>query len=119
MSSPAATYNIVCDQGKTLIRNLRYGARQSGVFVPLNNTGFLARMQVRKTIPATTVVLNLSTTTGEIVLGGANGMITVTVSATVMAALNGTYRYDLELVTGQIVYGVVRGEMRVRPEVTR
>ena len=117
--SPAGTYNIVADQGKTLVRRLRYGTRNAGVFTPLNNSGFTARMQVRKTIPAATPVLNLSTSTGEIVLGGVDGIISVTVTAAAMAGLAGTYVYDLELVNGAIVYGVVRGEFRVRPEVTR
>lgn len=117
--SPAGTYNIVADQGKTLVRRLRYGTKQGGVFTPLDNSGFSARMQVRKTIPSATVVLNLTTATGEIVLGGADGAIEVTVSAAVMEGLQGTYRYDLELVDGSIVYGVVRGDLKVRPEVTR
>ena len=121
--SPAGTYNIVCDQGKTLTRRLRYGTKQGGVFTPLDNTGFEARMQVRKTIPSATVVLDLSTATGEITLGGADGAIEVEVSAQAMEDLSGTYRYDLELVdisgVDDIVYGVVRGDFKVRPEVTR
>lgn len=121
--SPAGTYNIVCDQGKTLTRRLRYGTKQAGVFTPLDNSGFEARMQVRKTIPSATVVLSLSTATGEITLGGADGAIEVEVSALVMEDLSGTYRYDLELVdisgADDIVYGVVRGDFKVRPEVTR
>jgi hypothetical protein len=121
--SAAGTYNIVCDQGKTLVRQLRYGTKQFGVFTPLDNTGFLARMQVRKTIPSSAVVLDLSSVTGEIVLGGVDGMIAITVDALAMEDLIGTYRYDLELVDQSgptdVVYGIVRGEMRVRPEVTR
>lgn len=121
--SPAGTYNIVCDQGKTLTRRLRYGTKQGGVFTPLDNTGFEARMQVRKTIPSATVVLDLSTATGEITLGGADGAIEVEVSAQAMEDLSGTYRYDLELVdisgVDDIVFGVVRGDFKVRPEVTR
>jgi len=121
--SPAGTYNIVCDQGKTLVRMLRYGVKQGGVFTPTDNTGFEARMQVRKTIPSATVVLDLSTTSGEIVLGGADGAITVTVDAVTMEGLVGTFRYDLELVdtsgATDVVFGVVRGEFKVRAEVTR
>jgi hypothetical protein len=117
--SPAGTYNVVCDQGKTLQRRLVYGQKIAGVFVPLDNSTYTARMQVRKTIPSTTVVLSLTSQAGQIVLGGANGAIEFTVPATSMEALNGTYRYDLELVLGTLVLGVVRGELRVRPEVTR
>jgi hypothetical protein len=123
MSSPAGTYNIVCDQGKTLVRTMIYGTKTGGVFTPFDNTNMDARMQVRRTIPSGTVVLDLSTTTGEIVLGGVSGDITVTVDADVMEDLAGTYRYDLELVDSSgptdIVYGIVRGDFKVRPEVTR
>jgi hypothetical protein len=80
-------------------------------------------MQVRKTIPSSTVVLDLSTQTGEITLGGVDGSIEIEVSAEVMEDLQGTYRYDLELVDPagvyDVVYGVVRGDFKVRPEVTR
>ena len=123
MSSPAGTYNLVCDQGKTLARGLVYGTKVGGVFTPLDNTGFEARMQVRKTIPSTTVVLDLSTQTGEILLNGMDGLITIQVDAETMEDLQGVYRYDLELVDVSglvdVVYGVVRGDFRVRAEVTR
>jgi len=122
MSSIAGTYNIVCDQGKTFTRTLTYGVRVSGVFTPFDNTGMSARMQVRRTYQTQTPALDLSTAGGEISLGGANGQITVTVDAVTMEDLVGEYVYDLELVdtaaAPDIVYGVVRGSFRARPEVT-
>lgn len=123
MSSIAGTYNIVADQGKTLSRSMVYGIRSGGVFSPFDNTGMSARMQVRRTIPSSVVVLNLTTGTGEITLGGTNGEISFVVDAATMEDLSGEYRYDLELVdtaaTPDIVYGIVRGSFTVRPEVTR
>ena len=120
--SPAGTYNIVADQGKTLKRRLIYGTKVAGVFTPFDNSGMLARMQVRKTIPSATPVLNLISPT-DITLGGVDGAVEFTVSAEAMEDLSGTYRYDLELVdtTGvdDVVYGIVRGDLTVRPEVTR
>jgi hypothetical protein len=120
---PAGTYNILTDQGKTFLRTLFYGAGSGDDFVPLDNTGFSARMQVRKTIPSEDVVLDLSTSGGDIVLGGSDGSIVIEVDAASMSALNGVYRYDLELVdssgSDDVVFGVVRGEFKVRPEVTR
>ena len=120
--SPAGTYNIVCDQGKTLSRRLVYGTRQAGVFTPFDNSGMDARMQVRKTIPSATPVLSLASP-ADITLGGADGSIEITVTAEAMEDLSGTYRFDLELVdtsgVDDIVYGIVRGEFKVRPEVTR
>jgi hypothetical protein len=119
MSSIAGTYNITADQGKTLSRTLTYGTRTAGVFTPFDNSGMSARMQVRRSIPAAVVELNLTTAGGEIVLGGANGQIVFSVDAVTMEDLSGVYVYDLELVSGSIVYGVVRGSFHVRPEVTR
>lgn len=121
--SIAGSYRIVCDQGKTFTRTLTYGSTTAGVFTPFDNSGMAARMQVRRTYDTVLPALDLSTTTGEIVLGGANGNITVTVDAVTMEDLRGEYVYDLELVdtvaAPDIVYGIVRGTFTVRPEVTR
>lgn len=121
--SIAGSYRIVCDQGKTFTRTLTYGSTTGGVFTPFDNSGMAARMQVRRTYDTALPALDLSTTTGEIVLGGANGNITVTVDAVTMEDLRGEYVYDLELVdtvpTPDVVYGIVRGTFTVRPEVTR
>lgn len=121
--SIAGTYRIVCDQGKTFTRTLTYGSTVAGVFTPFDNSGMSARMQVRRTFDSNPPVLNLTTGTGEIVLGGVNGNITVTVDAVTMATLRGDYVYDLELVdtvpNPDIVYGIVRGSFTVRPEVTK
>jgi len=121
--SPAATWNLVTDQGKTFTRSLRYGVNIGGVFTPTDNTGMEARMQVRRTIPSADVVLDLSSTAGDIILGGMTGEITWTVTAEDMEALVGKYAYDLELVDtsgpDDVVYGIVRGSLTVRGEVTR
>jgi len=121
--SIAGSYRIVCDQGKTFTRTLTYGSTTGGVFTPFDNSGMAARMQVRRTYDTVLPALDLSTTTGEIVLGGTNGNITVTVDAVTMEDLRGEYVYDLELVdtvaTPDVVYGIVRGTFTVRPEVTR
>jgi hypothetical protein len=120
--TPAGTYNVVADQGKTFQRRLVYGTRAGGVFTPFSNAGYGARMQVREKVFSSTPVLNLSTSTGEIVLGGLDGSIEITVDAVTMEGLAGTYVYDLELVSSSptpVVLGVVRGTFSVRPEVTR
>lgn len=116
-TKPAATWRILVDQGKTFDRTLIY--KVGGV--PFDNSGFAARMQVRRNYNSLTPVLSLSSVAGTIVLGGANGQIGWTVSAVDMEDLIGEYVYDLELydpTDPDIVIGVVRGTIVSRAEVT-
>lgn len=119
----AATWNLLADQGKTWRRRVRYGSSVAGVFTPFDNTGWSARMQLRRTIGSTTPALSISTATGEIVLTGADGGIEWEVDAVTAEDLSGKYYLDLELiepaVPDPIVYGVFRGTVNFRPEVTR
>ncbi len=112
----AATWNILCDQGKTLERTVTY--KVAGV--PFDNTGWQARMMARRNFNSSPV-LDLSSTTSGISLGGANGQIYLLVSAIVMEGLVGEYIYDLELYDPldlTVVIGVARGKINVRQEVT-
>lgn len=116
-TKPAATWRILVDQGKTFDRTILY--KVGGV--PFDNTGFEARMQVRRNYNSIVPALSLSSVGGEIVLGGANGQIGWVVSAVDMEDLNGDYVYDLELYDPtdvDIVIGVVRGTLVSRTEVT-
>lgn len=119
----AANWDIVCDQGKTWIRSIRYGSLVDEVFTPFNNTGWSARMQLRKNYNSDEASLSISTATGEMTLGGADGIISFNVPANTMRSLQGKYVFDLELfqVSGgvEIVRSPVRGEVLVRAEVTR
>jgi hypothetical protein len=117
-TKPAATWRILVDQGKTFDRTLIY--KVGGV--PFDNTGYAARMQVRRNYNSVTPALSLSSIAGEIVLGGANGQIGWNVSAVDMEDINGEYVYDLELYDPtdvDVVIGVVRGTLVSRSEVTR
>jgi len=116
MSYIAGTYNMNARQGSTFTETLtvRVGAN------PLNITGYQARMMVRATPSSSTVVLNLTTENGKIAIVGATGTITLTLSATEMDAVAPrTYRYDLELVTGDTVIPLLEGAFIVKPQVTR
>ncbi len=117
MIKAAATWNMTVDQGKTWTRTATY--KIGGV--PFDNTGWAARMMVRRNYDSTPVVSLTSAVGGGITLGGVNGRITFFVSAVVMEDLAGVYRYDLELYNPSnvtVVYGVARGEVNVRREVT-
>lgn len=113
----AGTHDFVCEQGATFAREITWLDSSA---IPVNNTGYTARMQVRATVSSASTLLSISTTTGEIVLGGADGKITITVPATTTAAIAaGCYVYDLEMVSGITVYRILQGSFTVDAEVTR
>ena len=112
---PAATYRALADQGKTWSKTLIY--KIGGT--PFDNTGWGARMMVRRNYDSTPVI-SLTQISG-ITLGGTNGEITFFVGADDMEDLAGMYVFDLELfdqANVEVVYGVVRGTLEVRREVT-
>lgn len=87
---------------------------------PINNTGYSARMQVRKE-PNTEVLANLSTANGKIELGGSNGEVVLALEAAETEDLPpGDYYYDLEMVSaGGAVSRIVEGIFSVSREVTK
>lgn len=115
--APAATFNFTADQGKTWSRTVIY--KIGGT--PFNNVGWGGRMMVRRNYDSTPVVSLTSALGGGITLGGVTGEIEFFVSAVVMEDLAGQYVYDLELFDPgdpDIVYGILRGTVNVRKEVT-
>ena len=117
MSVQPGQYDILAPQGATFSETFTY--KVGGT--PVDLTSYTARMQVRKTPASETKVLDLTSTGGDIVLGGALGTIAVTVSATAMAAVAANkYRYDLEVVSaGGVVTRLIEGVFLVTAEVTR
>lgn len=114
---PAATYNILTDQGATFERVITW---KTTAGVPVDLTGYTAALQVRVQYSSPTTVLSLSTAAGSIVLGGALGTITITAPAASMTMDGANYVYDLELTSGGgVVTRLVMGSFTVRPQVTQ
>lgn len=117
----AKKYKFFVEQGSTFRKTFVWKTKnQAGTFVPVNLTGWQARMQVRTSVTASSTILNLTNGSG-ITLGGAAGSIEIHLTATQTAALvAGTFVYDLELVspTGE-VDRKLKGAFVVDPEVTR
>lgn len=88
---------------------------------PVDLTGFSARMQIRAKLDDATVIKELTTTNGGIIIDNTNSTITVLISATDTAALtfsNGVY--SLELVSsGGEVTALIAGTISLVKEVTR
>jgi len=65
---------------------------------PINLTGYSAQMQARTSAASATTLLDISTASGGITLGGSAGTITLFLSAAATAALKeGVGVYDLRL----------------------
>ena len=91
--------------------------------VPMDFTGCKARMQVRAEIDSTSVLLELTTENGGIVLGAAPGTIDLYIKATdtaVIAWESGVFDLEIQYAAGpdevdRLIYGTVT----VSREVTR
>lgn len=111
----AGKYNIVAEQGTTFTRTLNV----SSAGVAWDLTSYSARMQVRVNAAASSTVLSLVSPTN--ISLSSLGVITITISASAMAAVTaGKYVYDLELVSaGGVVTRLLEGKFVVKAEVTR
>lgn len=112
----AGRYDLTVEQGSTFNLTLVY-KDQRGYVIDL--TGYSARMQLRTSVGASTVALDLTTANGRISVDGAAGKINLSIAAADTAGLSGTGVYDLELVNGQTVQRILEGSYTISPEVTR
>lgn len=116
-----AVYNFIGDvaiqQGATFLAKFIWKDSNS---VPIDLTGYTARMQIRATITSTVVIAELTTTTG-ITLGGTTGNIELKLTATQTAAITAKVGvYDLELQdTAGFVTRLISGDIEFSHEVTR
>lgn len=112
--------DFIIYQGATFSRVITWTADGS----PVNLTGYSARMQFRTDYAdnSGTIALDLTTSGGGIVLGGAAGTITVTATGAQTAAITALGgHYDLELYAGggEPVYRLLMGDWVLSQEVTR
>ncbi len=115
----AAKLKLAIEQGSTFRKVLTWKAGTPAV--PVDLTGCTARMQIRATIPSTTVLHELTTENGGIALGGAAGTITLYISDTATALMAwATGVWDIEIITAAgDVTRLLYGPVTVSPEVTR
>jgi hypothetical protein len=116
---PAGKHDIIIEQGATFRRVITW---KTSAGVPVNLTGYSAKMQVRERVRDTDVVLECSTANGRITLGGSAGTITIVAQDEVTALLSEMPKavYDLELTSGGgEVTRLLRGNAEIIAEVTR
>lgn len=126
----SGVYNINVEQGASWTLDLTW---KDDADVPINLTGYSARMQIRKAYSGA-ALLSLTSTDGDIVLGGALGTIAITASATQTSAIEVDYSalnvndskpcqvmvYDIEVEDGSgTVTRLLQGSAFVYPEATR
>jgi hypothetical protein len=88
---------------------------------PVDLTGITARMQVRDKLTSDTVLLELTTENGGIIVDNSLKTITLVITATVTAAFTftqGVYSLELQNVAGE-VFPFTTGNVSVVKEVTR
>lgn len=109
-------YNFVCPQGATFSKELTWSIDDS----PVDLTTYSAKMQVREKYTSTTKILDLSSSNGDITLGGTDGTILIEINAdTTSSLIAKEYVYDLQLESSSVVTRLIEGKFIVSPEVTR
>jgi hypothetical protein len=119
----AGKYNILCEQGTTFTRVLTVEqptVEDPTVFEPYDLTDHTARMQVRRTIDSSTVLVSLTTENGRITIDETDGKITLSMSDEVTSTITSSGVYDLEIIDGAgNVSRVIEGLFTLSQEVTR
>lgn len=114
----AGEYNFKLEQGATFVREFTY---KDGEGVAINITGYSARMQFRPYRESSTLLIEATTVNGKIVLDGAAGKLTLTLTPS--DTNNLTERkavYDLEIQSaGGVVTRLLEGAVEISKQVTR
>lgn len=112
-------YDIIVDQGATLLRSvgLKSSAKQ-----PVTLSGYTGIMHIREKTTSTSALLTLSTSNGGLEINPTAGTVLIIASPSQTAALEpGNYVHDLELTetsTGTVTK-IIQGNLTVRAEVTK
>jgi hypothetical protein len=92
-------------------------------FAPTDLTNYTARMQIRESRDSTTVIADLTSTAGDIVITSALGKVTVTITAAATALYDfDSAVYDIEVIDDSVepvVTRIVEGEIELCKEVTK
>ena len=115
-----ATINIIIYQGSTFTKDFAWKTGEPAL--PVNLTGYTAKMQIREKVSETAIILELSTDNGRIVITNPlEGHFTLNISASDTAAMNFKNAvYDFEFTSPDgIVRRIFGGSVSLSLEVTR
>lgn len=118
MSRVPLTGDLEIKQGATWVMEFYY---VDSTGTAINLTGYTARLQIRSDYEATSTLASLTSPSGGLVITGASGLVTATISAADTAALPaGQFVYDLEIISsGGVVTRMAEGPGVISREVTR
>lgn len=110
-------YNTTIDQGATWVRTITWKGPDSSLVRDL--TGYTGRMSLKS---GGVTAISLTTENGRMTIGGADGTIGLEIAYTDTETLApGTYKYDLELMSGDspaFVTRLLQGHITVIPNTT-
>jgi hypothetical protein len=114
----AAKYDFEIDQGATFDKSFVW-KNSSGV--PINLTGYSARMQIRRAVSEDEVLIELTTNNSRINIISLQGVVRLKISPVDTAAMSWSRGvYDLELVAPDgYVTRLLKGTVTISKEVTR
>lgn len=119
MTIHPAKHNLYVYRGATFSEAIIWKDENA---IPVDLTGFTARMHMREAVEASTPFLTLTTENSGITLGGVAGTINILAAASATSAITATGGvYDLEIVAGDgvTVTRLLEGLVFISPEVTR
>lgn len=112
-------YDIIIDQGATLLRSI--GLKSSAKNV-VTLAGYTGRMNIREKSDSSSIILLLTTENGGIEINSTAGTVLIIGTPAQTAAIPaGKYVHDLELIetaTGTVTK-IIQGNVIVRAEVTK
>lgn len=114
----AAKLNLLIEQGANFSQRLIWTDSDQN---PIDLTGYTARMQIREKVESDTVLLELTTENGRIILNQEPGTIDLEINSLDSESLPaGKAVYDLELISStNFVTRLLKGGIDIDPEVTR
>lgn len=112
----AGQYNFICEQGATFARTMTVLDSSDAA---RDFTNYIGRMQVRRRVSDTEVLVELTTENGRMTLGS-DGVINLILSATETSAITDEGVYDLEIEDNAgVVERLLEGSFFLTKEVTR
>jgi hypothetical protein len=112
---------LLIECGTTFKAALKLTQKVNKVKVPIDLTGYDARMQIRPSHKSATILLSLTVSNGGITIDEPNGIIRLRIEDSVTTGLTWTQGvFDLEIIqpNGDVLR-LIQGAVRTSPEVTR
>lgn len=118
MTTPPGIKDFVIYQGATWLHTITWKSGDDQL--PVDLTGYTARLQARGKVENAATFLDLTTENGGIALSGAEGIIVLEIGAADTANIVQSGVYDLELQAADgVVTRLLMGNLTLSKEVTR